>query len=375
MNLNYTGALKDYSGYGEAGRNDIGALLSAGIEVKTEIPTYVMEISDFGEIGKQCQQRQGLPLNYKIKILHVTPNVYGRYVEQGKYHIGRVIWETDKLPKEFADNCNKHLDEIWTASEFNKKAIEKAGVSVPIYVIPEAIDEELEIEGDVVPYITINSKGFKFYSMFEWTERKNPNALLEAYWKEFEDTEGVSLTIKTYVDSFRPEKQKEIDKYVNIIKARLQLKRYAPVYLYKQLMDRHQIYRFHKSFDCYVSTHRGEGWGIPQVEAMLVGNPIISTNCGGCHEFMNNGKDGFLVKNKMIPVKANSRNQMWYTQDQNWADVDVREFRDKMRLIFKDKERFEKMGKTAQQTVKRKFGFKPVGQIMKSRLELISKQL
>lgn len=374
MNILYTGALRDYSGYGEAGRHDVGALLSAGVEVKTEMPSYVMELSDFGQLGEECRKRQDINLNYNIKILHVTPNVYSKYYETGKYHIGRVIWETDKLPKEFAENCEKYLDEIWTASEYNKQAILKAGVTKPIYIIPEAIDTSLDVD-NINPYLVLNNQTFKFYSMFEWTERKNPMALLEAYWREFTPSDNVSLTIKTYVDNFRPEKQREIDDYVRAIKRRLNLDYYAPVYLYKDLMDRHQIYRFHKTFDCFISTHRGEGWGIPQVEAMLVGNPIISTNCGGCHEWLEHGKQGWLLDYELIKLTANSRNQMWYTQDQNWANVNVSEVQEAMRLAFEHSETTKEKGKVARETVKQEFSFDKVGQMMKNRLEIITKKL
>ncbi|MBU1110799.1 glycosyltransferase [Patescibacteria group bacterium] len=374
MNIKYCGALRDYSGYGEAGRHDVGALLSAGVEVKTEMPSYVLEVSDFGELGEECRKRQDLSISYGIKILHTTPNVYSKYYEEGKYHIGRVIWETDKLPKDFADNVQKYCDEIWTASEFNKKAIEKAGVTKPIYVIPEAIDCRINSD-EIEPYLVSNNQDFKFYSMFEWTERKNPSALLEAFWTEFDPAEPVSLTIKTYVDSFRPEKQREIDDYVKAIKRKLNLSKYAPLYLYKELMDRHQIYRFHKTFDVYVSTHRGEGWGIPQTEAMLMGKPIISTNCGGCHEYLTQNVDSLLLEPKMIPVRANSRNQIWYTQDQNWADVDIDEVKKKMRYMFESREIVSQMGKEAKKTVKREFDLPVVGDIMKSRLEIIQKQL
>jgi hypothetical protein len=51
MNVKYVGPARDYSGYGEAVRHDIAALLAAGVEVRSLIPSYVMEFSDFGTLG------------------------------------------------------------------------------------------------------------------------------------------------------------------------------------------------------------------------------------------------------------------------------------------------------------------------------------
>ena len=369
MKLKYTGPAKDYSGYGEANRHDIGALVSAGIEVTTQIPVYCPELSDYGKLGDLATSLENRELGYRIKILHTTPNVYGQFYEPEKYIIGRAFWETDKIPLDFALPL-QNVDEIWTGSEFNKQAMENAGVTKPIYIIPEAIDASVD-PADFDPYITPNKKDFKFYSIFEWTERKNPTALLEAYWREFEGVNGVSLTLKTYQIGFGADKRAPIDQRIRKLKARLGLKSYAPVYLYRQLMDRHQIYRFHNSFDCFVSAHRGEGWGIPQMEAMLLEKPTISTNLGGIHEYLKHKKDAYLTKFVMVPVDNGNYNSQWYTPDQKWAEIDKKDLQAGMRWVFKNKAAAKKMGKAGRVTVKANFDLPVVGMKMKKRLQII----
>lgn len=377
MNIKYIGALKDYSGYGEAARHDVAALVSAGVQVTTKVPKYTPEIADFGRLGEIIDPLFERPIDYDIIILHTTPNVYRQYMEEGKYHIARVFWETDKLPQDFVMNIEL-CDEIWTGSEFNKQALINSGITKPIYIIPEAIDTEIDANS-IKPYTAPNESDFKFYSMFEWTERKNPQALLEAYFREFEEDQNVSLTIKTYLDNFSKEKREEIDHYIKKLKARLNLKRYPPLYLYRNLMDRMQVYRFHKTFDCFVSAHRGEGWGIPQMEAMLMGKPIISTDCGGIHEYLT-GRSGelkegktnaLLVGYKMVPLSGNNRNQQWYGLDQKWADINIDELRAAMRHAYNSHDKLKSVGLAAQVTIKDLFALDVVGDIMKSRLELI----
>lgn len=369
MKIKYCGPAKDYSGYGEANRHDIAALVSAGLDVTTQLPSFTLEIADFGTVGDVAVTRENKQIGYRIKILHTTPNIFQAYMEPQKYHIGRVFWETDKIPLEFAMGAQL-MDEIWTGSEFNKQAIINCGVTKPIYIIPEAIDTDI---GEINPYIIDYKQNYKFYSIFEWTERKNPGALLEAYWREFENTEGVSLTLKTYVDNFTPDKRSEIKQYIRMIKKGLNLKRFAPLFIYTNLMDRRQIYRFHKTFDCFVSTHRGEGWGIPQMEAMLVGNPIISTNCGGIHEYLKNSEHAYLLTHTLINLKENNRNRQWYTMDQKWADVNVNEVRQALRFMFQNKEKANEMGKKAKELVEREFSLRAVGIKMRERLLQVQK--
>lgn len=371
MKIKYTGALRDYSGYGEAGRHDVGALVNAGVDVTTQIPVYVSDISDYGKLGDLCVSLQDRELGYRIKILHTTPNVYPKYMEDGVYMIGRAFWETDKVPLDFAINLQQ-MDEIWTGSKFNEQAMRNAGVTRPIYIIPEAIDTDIE---EPLPYILPNKDDFKFYSIFEWTERKNPLALLEAFWLEFESTRGVSLTIKTYQVNFGADKREYISQQIRKLKAKLNLKNYADVYLYRELMDKGQVYRFHSSFDCFVSTHRGEGWGIPQMEAMLLGKPVVSTNLGGIHEYIEHQKSGYLMDCDMISIDNVTYNAQWYTRDQKWGDVSVQRVREALRWVYKNRIKREKMALMGKKLVEDKFKLCVVGKMMKERLQAIQDTL
>lgn len=367
----YVSPLTDYSGYGEAGRHDVLALLSAGFDVSTVVPRYCLELSDFGELTPIFEKLQGKDNGYDIKILHTTPNTFRTFFEPNKYIIGRVFWETDRLPDDFIRGL-EYVNEVWTGSAFNKQAIINAGFTKPIYIIPEAIQP---IKKDIEPYKTMfdDQKTFTFYSMFEWTERKNPRALLESYWTEFTEKDNVALVIKTYIDNFLPEKKQEILSYIKRVKKRLNLPYYAPVYIFNGLMNRFQIYRFHSTFDCFISTHRGEGWGIPQMEALAIGKPIISTNCGGIHEYLKHEENAFLLPYTLTSVN-NTRSPQWYTPAQQWAEVDIIATRRAMRTVYEDKNICETVGSAGKEACKQ-FGVEAVGAKMFERLTAITKKI
>ncbi len=367
MNVRYCGPALDYSGYGEANRHDIAALASADIGVSVELTRHCLEIGEFGALGEMIRDISNRKLEYKIKILHTTPNIYGQFIEPGKYHIGRVFWETNKLPPDFVRGIQM-VNEIWTGSKYNAQAIRNSGIDKPIFIIPEAIDENI---GTVEPYNAPKMAEYYFYGMFEWTERKNPAVLLEAFWREFEGTPGVALVLKTYIDNFLPDKRVIIDEYVAQMKKRVPLANYAPVYLYRRLMRRQDIYRFHKTFNCFVSTHRGEGWGIPQMEALLMGNPIISTNCGGIHEYLVDRESAYLLPYHLVPLVTNNRNAQWYCEDQKWADVNVDDVRAAMRYVYNHKDEAAATGVVGQEVVRSTFAVETIGQKMRERLEAI----
>ena len=373
MNVAYLGPLQDYSGYGEANRHDIAALEAAGVNVTGQLVSYVRDMTDFGELGKIVNATLERKDPYKVKILHTTPDQFHRYIEKGVYTIARFFWETDKVPKDFAEGL-KLCDEIWTGSQANKEAIIKAGVDKPIYIFPQATQakrdwpEKYELPG-------FREDGFLFYSIFEWIDRKNPAALLNAYWQEFQAGENVGLLLKTYFRDFTHMNKQKIFQEIDILKKKSGLSEFPPIYIYKELMDRKQIMRLHKTGDCFVSAHRGEGWGIPQVEAMLAGNPIISTNFGGVHEYLTNGKDATLLDYSMVTVRGMEHSDRWYTRDQHWAEVDSDQLRAALRRAFEDRNHNDAIARAGKKTVEKKFNLKAVGGLLADRLSEIERSL
>lgn len=371
MRVSYVGPLKDYSGYGEANRHTVAALMAAGVDVVGELLKYTAESSDFGELGKLMNQSLSNKGEYDIRIMHTTPDEYSRLMKPGKYHIGQFYWETDKVPETFAKNLNL-VDEIWTGSQANVDAMKFAGVTKPIYVFPQATETKREFPE---PYIINEFDGYVFYSIFEWIDRKNPEALLRAFYKEFAGQKDVALVIKTYFRNFTLNNKRMIRSAVKNIKAELGVDEFPAVFLYLDLMDRRQIMRLHSTGDCFVSAHRGEGWGVPQVEAALAGKAIISTGYGGVHEYLEDKKTAMLPSFKMVQLTGMSHSQYWYTPDQQWAEINMDDLQAAMRWAYNNQDDAKKMGKKAQAFAKKAFSFDAVGKMMVDRLNKIKEGL
>jgi glycosyltransferase involved in cell wall biosynthesis len=152
------------------------------------------------------------------------------------------------------------------------------------------------------------------------------------------------------------------------------LKSYPRVLLLTKMLKREDIMRLHLTGDCFVSAHRGEGWGIPQVEAMVLGKPIISTNLGGVHEMLQNNKNALLTNFTWSNV-TNMDFAPWYGKEQKWADVEINDLRAKMRFIYENPDKAREIGTEAQQFVKRSLSYKVVGKMMSDRLYEIRKRL
>lgn len=365
MKIAYFGSWPDHSGYGEANRNFIYALYKAGVDVVTQRMSYVKETTDYGELLGICDKLCTGKDDYQVRILHITPDQYFHHIEPGKYHIGHLFWETDRIPAIWAWNCNR-MDEIWTGSEANKKALITSGVRVPIHIFPQPVYFQERIYD---PFIITAHSGYFFYSIFEWTERKNPEALLRAFYTEFNGCSDVSLLIKSFRDGYGLQKRQYVVDQLKQIKEEYGSKASPKVFFCGELLTNSDMFRLHATGDCFVSTHCGEGWGRPQTEAMVMGRPIISTNAGGIHEYLNN-KVAMLIDGKVVPVTEDPERQ-WYTKDQNWVEIDELELRKKMRWAYDHQDLARKMGQEGKQFVLNEFDPEKIGLLMKKRLDEI----
>lgn len=61
-------------------------------------------------------------------------------------------------------------------------------------------------------------------------------------------------------------------------------------------------YKFIKMCDLFVCSSRAEGFSLAIAESMIIGLPIISTDCAGPNELLNFGEYGMIVENEETPL-------------------------------------------------------------------------
>ena len=215
------------------------------------------------------------------------------------------MFETDRIPDSWVFHCNE-LDEIWVPSHFNLETFAASGVARrKLRVLPELVDEREFDPGRHQPLPLSNRRGFNFLSVFEWSSRKGWDVLLSAYFREFSLDDDVCLYLKTYLMN-EPERDalqiiwERIRAHVE--KLDLGDKTWPKIEVLGGQIPTKDLPRLYKATDCLVVPSRGEGWGRPHHEAMMMGLPVIATNWSANTDFMNQG-NSYLLDFQLVQAR------------------------------------------------------------------------
>ncbi len=312
MSVRFFGPTGESTGYGQATSNFARAFSLSKINTK-----FMLAQNSYNKrLMQRLNQYEG-----KTEIdfyLHGPP--YDKHHSKA-YKIGYFYWEADKLPRQWVKSI-KSLDEIWAPCELVKEACIKAKFPGPIKIIPTPCEIWDNISGLDIPSMfsenfSLSPEVYKFYSIFQWQNRKGYNTLLNAYFKTFTPDDKVVLILKVNPLNVKNYTSNKIKTDILEIKKKLNLKYYPPVYLSPELVDSEIIKGLHLAADCYVSSHSAEGWGMPIHDSMKMGKQLIVTKFGGVTEFLDNDS-AHIIKHNLGPVT----NMEWsnlYGGYQQWA--------------------------------------------------------
>lgn len=370
MKVLYIGHYRESSGWGQAARDYILAMDSVGINV---VPRAIKLGNPYAELPKRLMELESQSSeNCNICIQHVLPH-YMKYDSYFQKNIGLLILETSGIK---LTSWSKHInlmDEIWTPCSFIANDIHNNKITRPIKIVPHTFDTSIyNREYSRLNLPTLNK--FVFYFIGEMSKRKHLSTLIRAFHMEFKPYEPVELLIK--VNRFGTDTNQlveEVKSFCNQVKDNLRLyqdpARYKPEIIITANIDRESILRLHKSCDCFVCTSYGEAWSLGCIEAMGMGNIVISSATGGMLDYIDAERNGFLVDGKMEPVFGHFETFSEFgTAREKWFEISTSNLMETMRRVYElSPEEKERVRMEARMSVK-KYDYKNIGQKMKELL-------
>ena len=339
INVTWQGPAFDPSGYGAATRGYLTRMSNhpnVNLSLKTR---YFFSgdrpMLDRSTVTKLMSLSNNTSFSDGISLQHLTPDCY-HISPRVRAHVGMTTFETDSIPNAWQMPL-RAMDHIVVFSNFNAKVFRERGINRPITVIPHGVDSNLFAPGgNKLDFVQKLPKDcFVFGSNFDWTARKNPEALLSAYFSTFKRSDHVCLALKVY-------HQRPYEKSLQVIKSRISaiaarhgyaMGKQPHVALLSSIWSESAMPSFYNSLDCYVLPSRGEGWSLTHAEAMSCGLPTIGINWGGSTDFMRYENSILIDDYKLETITAQHEVPAHY-HGHKWADCNVDALAASMKSVF-----------------------------------------
>lgn len=341
----------DGSGYGQGARNWIRGLHAAGVPMWIKPVSFERDRPDLGEEGQVLEALSRTERPYDVNFVRLSPEVAQEFIDPNSVNICSCAWETSQLDKYWVECCNK-FDAIFVESSWLVDVFKSSGVNVPVYCVPNSIDSSLYTPKTQPS----DKKPFVFYSIQQWTERKNGLGLLKAYYNAFTSDDDVQLVLKTYMTRVEAgiDQHDKIKSDIEELKKSLNFDRdFPPVYLVTEKLTTEGLRKMHEDCDCYVLLDRGEGLGLPFMEAASAANPIIATDFGGSRQFLNEN-NSYCVSYQPTFV-FNMQWSPYYRGNQLWAEPNLPHAASLMREVYDNPQKAFEKGQTARSDMVEKF--------------------
>lgn len=349
------GIFLDAGGYAKVNRNVALKLHQAGVKVKIDPKRSQNQLRETELSPVMPLTKTEISRNH-ILIDSVIPSF--SEMASGKYKVLYTTIESYSVPKQFMD-CGQLYDEIWLTSPWSADVLRKNLPDKLIYSIPTGVDHEHYTEDGPQFDLKPNVNKFVFVSVFGWNYRKGYDVLLRSYFDEFSADDDVTLLIVSRYQSGQSRHHKnKIKDDIDKIMEEFPNKDLPHVVRYSRVIPEDDMPKLYRACDCFVLPTRGEGGGLPSLEAAMCGLPVIMTNCSGQQMYLTENNSYMLDIDHLEEI-APGQMHLHYWDGQQFPSLRSEEthnqLRQHMRSVVDNYDEAKRRNRNMQKLIMEKF--------------------
>ncbi len=229
-------------------------------------------------------------------------------------------WEETELPPNLVDRFNRDLHLIMVTSRFVQDAFRHSGVTVPIEVVGNGCDHVLDMDASISSPLPRTDRA-RILHVSSGFLRKGPDILIEAFLQRFTRTDPVELVLKTFAnpDTIIPTVMSQVGHRLDAA---------APIKVIEASYSYPELIALYRTATMIVAPSRGEGFGLPLAEAMVLGIPAVATDYSGHREFCR-PDTAWLVNTTLAPSRSHVGGAF-----SMWADASIDHLADQMSAVL-----------------------------------------
>jgi len=245
--------------------------------------------------------------------------------------------ETDRCSPAWVDAINKMNAVIVPSNHIRQTILNSGTVTTKLFVIGEWFYDNI-VSGKNVELDVDFDTEFNFLSVATFTgndpdtDRKNLFNTIKWFCESFSNNKDVGLILKTNFGRGTHIDRLITKNTVRSILGEVRKGKFPKIHLIHGNLTTDEVislYR-HPKVKCLISLTRGEGFGLPLLEAAACGLPVIATNWSAHLDFLNLGR--FIpIHYKLVDISDKRIDNRIFLKGFKWADPIEGDFKKKIK--------------------------------------------
>lgn len=257
------------------------------------------------------------------------------------------VFETTK-PKDISVKIleNGPTDVVLTTTKEHADIL-KTLISKPVEVVNEGIDPTIYNTIPVDPYIKTDK--FTYILVGKREERKNTDLTLRVFINTMKENKValIAHTFNPFLNQTKDHPFQNLNCWcgVNPIKQGFEYKGFngkahkfsykeCDIYFSTPTIPVSMMSSLYHSANVGIACSRSEGWGLPEVEMMACGLPVIATDCMGHNEYIHQTPEiqtNLIIKKETMSI---ANDGIWFQGNGEWDDLNITMFISKLEETY-----------------------------------------